>query len=164
LKATSSPLPTPLHILSRFSKFASSGALVISGIDSAVMAAHSKFTAERRQIIVEHLAAGFSRRGAARAAGIDHETLSRWIKRGEKGAPGGRWAEFHRAVTLAEDKHDPPILVPLKPTRATRAEVEEAWAFLEAFEPGFARRPDPEPVPVVVAFSLRIAGPEGDSA
>jgi DNA invertase Pin-like site-specific DNA recombinase len=77
------------------------------------VAAQSKFTAERRQIIVEHLAAGFSRRGAARAAQIDHETLSRWLKRGAKGAPDGRWRTFFDAVTLAETPSEPTILVAL---------------------------------------------------
>jgi hypothetical protein len=125
------------------------------------MPAHSKFTEARRRVIIEHLVAGNSRRRAAAAAQIDHETLSRWLKRGEKGAPGGRWRSFFDAVQLAEAPTQAPILVPLTPSRPTRAEVEKAWRFLE--RSGEFERP--EPVKVEVVHSPVTAGVErGDPA
>jgi transposase-like protein len=62
----------------------------------------SKFTSERRRQILEILSAGGSRRAAAARAGIDHATLSRWLARGRRGAPGGRWHQFERDVAQAE--------------------------------------------------------------
>jgi hypothetical protein len=109
---------------------------------------------QARRVIIEHLVAGNSRRRAAAAAQIDHETLSRWLKRGEKGAPGGRWRSFLDAVQLAEAPTQAPILVPLTPPRPTRAEVDEAWRFLER-SAEFER---PETVKVEVVHSPVTAG------
>ncbi|MDP9329995.1 MAG: hypothetical protein M3P11_05055 [Actinomycetota bacterium] len=66
------------------------------------MPGRSKFTSERRSLILEILGAGGSRRAAAARAGIDHATLGRWLERGRKGAPGGRWHTFANDVAQAE--------------------------------------------------------------
>jgi transposase-like protein len=112
----------------------------------------SKFTADRRQIILEHLSAGCSRRQAAAAAGVDHQTLSRWIERGRTGSPTGRWNEFYRAVRVAEAGH--PTLVALT-DRFNSMDAASAWEFLaELREPGFTQLPDPpEPITVEVSFA-----------
>jgi glutathione S-transferase len=78
----------------------------------------SKFTAERRRQILEILSAGGSRRAAAARAGIDHATLSRWLVRGRRGAPGGRWHTFANDVIQAETH---PAL------RALREEYDKLW-------------------------------------
>jgi hypothetical protein len=62
----------------------------------------SKFTARRRDAILQLLAVGASRRAAARAAGIHHATPLRWLSRGQTAAPGGRWSAFYDAVIEAE--------------------------------------------------------------
>jgi hypothetical protein len=65
----------------------------------------SKFSERRRQRILAVLAAGGSRRTAAKVAGIDPATLRGWLQRGERGAPGGRWATFYADVQAAEAGH-----------------------------------------------------------
>jgi hypothetical protein len=72
----------------------------------------SKFTRDRQTLIVELLSAGASRREVARRAGISPKTLRRWLERGSKALPGGRWHWFFKAVASAEQGD--PILVELK--------------------------------------------------
>jgi hypothetical protein len=74
----------------------------LCGIMVTKMPTRSKFTADRRHLILELLRAGASRREAARMAGLDHSTLIKWIRRGRKAAPGGRWREFYLDVISAE--------------------------------------------------------------
>jgi hypothetical protein len=69
---------------------------------AAKMPNRSKFTERRRQRILAILAAGGSRRTAARVAGIDPATLRAWIQRGGHAAPGGRLRRFYEDVMAAE--------------------------------------------------------------
>ena len=62
----------------------------------------SKFTEAGRRLIVAALGCGASRRTASRLAGVDHQTLGRWLARGRASSPGGRWRDFHDAVLAAE--------------------------------------------------------------
>jgi hypothetical protein len=61
-----------------------------------------KFTEPRKQRILAILAAGGSRREAARAAGIDPATLRLWLRKGERSIPEGRWGRFLADVRGAE--------------------------------------------------------------
>jgi hypothetical protein len=97
----------------------------------------SKFTSRTRTRVLQVLAAGGSRREAARAAGISHGTLGRWLERGKTGHPQGRWAEFRRAVEAAESEQR---LVPLTDDAWTAA---EAWSFL--IRSGEFDQPEPDP-------------------
>jgi transposase len=107
------------------------------------------------------MAAGASRREAARRVGIHHSQIARWVSRGDRVAGSwSRYATFAEAVHLAEDAHDPPLLVALT-NKFNSMDATEAWKFLQQNEPGFARRPDPEPVKVTVTFGPTV---EGDSA
>jgi transcriptional regulator with XRE-family HTH domain len=126
----------------------------------------SKFNREIATRIVELLVAGCSRREVARRVGVDHETIARWIRKGDRvPGSGSRFAEFSRAVHLAEDELDPPRLVALRDLRDRYSSWEanpfEAWKFLERTEPGYARRPDPEPVKIEVVLGPTV---EGDPA
>jgi len=62
----------------------------------------SKFVEARRRLLLAAAAAGASRRTAARLAQIDHETLARWLRRGEGAAEGSRWRRFSDAFLAAE--------------------------------------------------------------
>jgi transposase len=62
----------------------------------------SKFTEARKQRILAILAAGGSRREAARAAGIDAATLRLWLRTGERSISEGRWGRFLADVRGAE--------------------------------------------------------------
>ena len=92
----------------------------------------SKFTEARRRLILAALACGASRRTAAALAGIDHETLARWLRRGERSSPGSRWAEFHRRAIEAEAGMPRLGLLPL-PAELSTAElrIAERLAFSE---------------------------------
>lgn len=110
----------------------------------------SKFRHETRERVLQVLRAGGSRREAARSAGINHSQLTRWVQRGAKGAPGGRWATFRRQVLEAEGT--PPALIALQ-DRFDRMDAADAWKFLLESEPGFGLPDPPEPVEVMVSFS-----------
>ena len=61
------------------------------------------FTVRRRELILEVLRAGASRRAAARAAGVDHSTLIKWIRRGEHAShPESMYRRFQEDVLAAE--------------------------------------------------------------
>lgn len=99
----------------------------------------------------------------SRSPGRDPPTARspRWVSRGDRVAGSwSRYATFAEAVHLAEDAHDPPLLVALT-NKFNSMDATEAWKFLQQNEPGFARRPDPEPVKVTVTFGPTV---EGDSA
>lgn len=66
------------------------------------MPARSKFDRRPKERIITLLAAGASRREAARGAAISPATLTRWVQRGRRGAPGGRWRQFHDEVVRVE--------------------------------------------------------------
>lgn len=103
----------------------------------------SKFTAARRHAVLEVLKAGGSRRTAASVAAIEHSTLLRWIERGRRGAPGGRWREFFEAVQEAEA--DPQLRALKLAYRETLDDPAAAWRFLERVEPGYAPTQAPSP-------------------
>jgi hypothetical protein len=69
---------------------------------AARMPNRSKFSERRKQRLYAILSAGGTRREACRAAGIDPATLRHWLRRGARGAPGGRWATFYANVQAAE--------------------------------------------------------------
>lgn len=85
----------------------------------------SKFTEARRRLILAALGVGASRRTAAKLAGVDHQTLGRWIERGRHSSPGGRWRNFCEAVLAAEAAQPGPGLLPLPPDVST---AEIRWA------------------------------------
>lgn len=62
----------------------------------------AKFTVRRRELILELLRAGASRRAAAAAAGVDHSTLIKWIRRGERAHPESQYRRFVGEVLEAE--------------------------------------------------------------
>lgn len=90
----------------------------------------SKFTEAGRRLIVAALGCGASRRTASRLAGVDHQTLGRWLARGRASSPGGRWRDFHDAVLAAEASQPRPALLPLPPDVST-AEIRWAEKFVE---------------------------------
>jgi transposase-like protein len=121
------------------------------------MPTRSKFTSERRARILEILSAGGSRRAAAAVAGIDHATLHRWLERGRKGAPGGRWHTFMRDVEQAETH---PAL------RVLREEYDKlsdspsvALRFLERNVWAAEDEPAPLAGPVVIRLTLADESP-----
>jgi len=63
----------------------------------------AKFTRQRRELILQLLGAGASRRSAAAASGIDHSTLTKWIRRGERARhPESQYRRFVEDVLDAE--------------------------------------------------------------
>jgi transposase len=61
------------------------------------------FTRARRDLILELLGAGTSRRAAARAAGVHHTTLVKWLRRGEQARhPDSLFRRFRDDVLDAE--------------------------------------------------------------
>lgn len=62
----------------------------------------SKFTADRRQVIVEARRLGASLRTCARQAGITHTTLERWLEKGETAPEGSRYREFWTQYEAAD--------------------------------------------------------------
>ena len=121
------------------------------------MPTRSKFTSERRGRILEVLAVGGSRRTAAAVAGIDHTTLSRWLERGRRGSPLGRWRAFLRDVEEAEKN---PQL------RALTEEYDKAqdspWAAFRFLDRHDAWAEDEPPLPadpVVIRLELTDKSP-----
>jgi hypothetical protein len=106
----------------------------------------SKFTAERRRKVLELLMAGASRRTAATCAGIGHQTLARWIQRGETATEGSPWREFHYDVLEAEAH--PKIRALSIVYNAMEDRPDLAWKFVERQVDGFApRTPGAAPPP-----------------
>jgi hypothetical protein len=125
----------------------------------------SKFTAERRQKILEALQVGASRRTAAAVARIDPATLTRWIQSGESAESGSRWRQFF------EDVHEAEAHPKMRALGVVYKELSDspalAWKFIERRESGFAP-PMPHasasaPGPVVIQLSFSDGGPLASS-
>ena len=76
-------------------------------------------------MILAALACGASRRTASVLAGIDHQTLGRWIERGRTAHPEGRWRQFYDDVLSAETAEPRPALLPL-PIGPSTSELRKA--------------------------------------
>jgi len=118
----------------------------------------SKFTSRRRAAILGALSAGASRRRAAAVAGISAKTLRRWLERGARSSPEGRWREFADAVADAEAANPGLRAVP-DLDREPEADPWAAWRFLERHESGFAG----ERAPVAISVTLRDGTPLADA-
>lgn len=66
------------------------------------MAARSKFTAARRNAIIEALGRGHPLRTAAAMAGVDRSTVYDWLERGEKAGPDSAYRRFYEDVERAQ--------------------------------------------------------------
>jgi hypothetical protein len=102
----------------------------------------SKFTTERKALIVEALRLGVSDATAAMHAGIDRATLSRWLARAEKAAQGGAWHEFW--LTTCEAKASARLALARSAFRAAMDDGALAWKMVSRLEPAF-RVEAPEP-------------------
>jgi hypothetical protein len=114
----------------------------------------SKFTASRKERILQVLRAGGSRLDATRAAEVDPVTFRRWSQRGRTSkAPDGRWATFYREVCEAEGS--PPELQVLRDRfELAMRSGESAMAFLEQLEQREEHADVPEgPVRATVVFA-----------
>jgi transposase-like protein len=131
--------------------------------EDRLMPTPSKFNRRTAALVVELLVAGCSRREVARRVGIHHSQIARWVARGDKVAgSGSRFADFAEACHLAETD-TPPILVALRDEQERMlGDPDLAWKFIQEREPGFARRPDPEPIQIEVVYSVPVK--EGDPA
>jgi TPP-dependent trihydroxycyclohexane-1,2-dione (THcHDO) dehydratase len=86
------------------------------------MARPSKYTPARRAVVLRALKAGNTRTAAAAVAGVDGETVARWIE---------RYADFSAAVTRAEDQAEAMYLAVLK-KEATGYPVVERTETIDA--------------------------------
>jgi IS30 family transposase len=105
----------------------------------------AKFTVRRRELILDLLRAGASRRAAARAAGVHHTTLVKWLRRGEQARhPESQYACFREEVLEAEGHPE------MRALRQTYDRISDnpdlAWRFIDHREPGQAvhRGDDPD--------------------
>jgi hypothetical protein len=101
----------------------------------------SKFRQGARDRAIAVLNAGGSRREAAKAANVDHATLHRWLKRGERVHPESRYARFAEAVKLAEADPHTLVVLPDIDEGPTPAQARAAFRFLERTE--WAIEPSP---------------------
>jgi transposase-like protein len=109
----------------------------------------SKFTEARRLMVLELLSAGSSRTRAAKAAGIDDRTLARWLEKGRRAHPGGRWHAFYLDVVEAEAH-------PRLRALTDRREMTPSAAMAYLIEAGEF---DPEPDPPVPAGIIQLTLP-----
>jgi len=88
------------------------------------------FTVRRRELILELLRAGASRRAAARAAGVHHTTLVKWLRRGEHARhPESQYALFREEVIEAEAN---PAMRALRETYDRISDNPDlAWRYVE---------------------------------
>jgi hypothetical protein len=110
----------------------------------------TKFTRRRREVILELLSTGASRRTAAAVAGVDHATLGRWIARGASARAGSTWSEFALDVRQAEAEPKLRALQIAYDNWDGRPEL--AWKFLEREE--FVL-PTPKPIEFPPPLDLR---------
>ena len=120
------------------------------------MPAPSKFNPETRQKIIQALSVGASRRTAAAIAGVDHQTLARWLERGKTSAEGTRWHEFYMEAMEAEASPRMRALGIIY--REMPDNPRLAWDYVQRREPGYAPpMPNVQQAlagPVVIQFSF----------
>jgi molybdenum-dependent DNA-binding transcriptional regulator ModE len=114
--------------------------------------ARGKFTDRARTRVLEVVRAGGSRREAARAAGISHTSLARWIERGKTAADGTTVREFY--LRLREAEGAPAELVALE-TEFERsiADADSALEWLQDLE---------QPITFRVVMPPPLPGGRGD--
>ncbi|MES2211017.1 MAG: transposase [Chloroflexota bacterium] len=126
------------------------------------MAGRSKFTAERRAVIIRALENGSSYRAAAGVAGIDESSLRDWLARGREAGESSSYREFAEQVRQAEAG----VASLVAKVIVDAAKDDPKWAawYLErrdsAFSPPATRREITGGAPIVV--ELKLAG--GDMA
>jgi transposase-like protein len=122
------------------------------------MAMPSKFTAERKEIILNALRIGAPLKDAAEWAGIDPSQLTRWIQRGEKAAEGTSWRNFHDEVRVAQAEPKMKALGIVNREMENKADL--AWKFVERRVKGYAPpAPIAPPAPKsATVISLSFAG------
>ena len=96
-----------------------------------------------RARVLELLAGGSSRLHAAAACGIAPSTLTRWLQRGAKAAPGGHFRTFYEAAVAAEGR--PSLRALTDEWERTLADPLRAWRWLERHG-AFDDPPEPPPV------------------
>lgn len=106
----------------------------------------SKFTEATRKRILDAKKIGASNATAAAHAGIDTETLRRWINDGKTASEGTAKRVFHDAFREAEVQPNLKALLVLTTEMADNPNL--ALKFLERKEPGFA---PPQPAGVAQA-------------
>jgi hypothetical protein len=121
----------------------------------------AKFTGARRELILELLSAGASRRKAPHAAEISPSTLAKWLRLGERSRyPESYYRRFYLAVLEAEAH---PSIRALK-TQQERmlADPDLAWKFIERSEPTYGSVPiEPgDPSRTFPVIKLRFPGKE----
>jgi hypothetical protein len=96
----------------------------------------SKFTADRRERILQAKRVGASNRTAARVAGISPSVLADWLKRGETGLAESNyhqfWEEFEEASAHPRERALG-IIYNALPDRP-----DLAWKYIERREDGYA--------------------------
>lgn len=119
----------------------------------------SKFTADRRERILEALRYGSSYRTAAAYAGVDPSQLTRWLQRG-RAAKEGAYSDFAAAVEKAEAE---PKIRALRIVHDAMADKPDlAWKYVERRERGFAPpQPNMHQAPPQVNIRLSLPGHEG---
>jgi hypothetical protein len=101
------------------------------------MAAHSKFTPELQQGIIDAVSIGTKPRVAAGANGISHETFRQWRIAAEKGDPGK--ADFFERLQMAEDQCQHSVVVASR--LGIQNDPQKALDWLEArFPKDWSRR------------------------
>lgn len=95
------------------------------------MPARSKFTAERRNIILEALRRGNTRRTAAGLARVDPAQVTRWVKQGEESPPGSKFREFAEEVAHAESVATGEMVEIVRRDATTERNVKSAMWWLE---------------------------------
>jgi hypothetical protein len=112
-------------------------------------------------VILAALACGASWRTASVLAGIDHQTLGRWIERGRNAHPEGRWRQFHDDVMAAESAELRPALLPI-PVGPSGREVRTAERLIFG---GKSAPPVPDAdIPWPTTVKVRFADWEPDDA
>lgn len=106
----------------------------------------SKLTEQRRKDLITAISSGTSIEAACAYAGISHQTLRNWLKRGEK-AKEGEFFEFFEEVTRARDEAEVPLVTVVRKA-ALDGDWRAAFALLGCVNRkryGPPTKPEPEP-------------------